>query len=172
MVVKFEGAPKKPTKQAQVLAALDSATQALTAVAAMHKPAMLKEKTEGQIIADELIQLDLKMKELDFATITKKHKELKDKLQLIAKDSPPNEQVTFEGDLGIVTLTPAADKKVVKDPLVLVQSLLEKFGPEATETVITIGLTALGKILSGAEIDAVTVTEPGSRTCKINPKAQ
>ena len=153
-------------KAEAILAAVE---QAVEGVKVKHKPA-LKMQTAEQVAADKLINLDKKLKELGVPEIEKEVKALKGQLSLVAKDSPSNEAVSFAGEEGIVTFSPAAQKREINDPLQLIAMITGKFGKEAAASVLDINLGALAKVLSGAEIDAVSTIVAGSRTCKINPK--
>lgn len=168
MVVKIE-------KSKPVLPPSPELSQALEVVASeikksKHKP-KLAEHTEEELMADELIQLDNKLRELEVPQIQAKIKTIKDALQLVAKDFPPEQPVSFTGENGTVTLTPCAQGSVVSNPYDLFQMLVSKFGKDVATSVITFNKTALAKVLSGGEIAQYSTDAPGARTCKINSKA-
>ena len=134
-----------------------------------HKPKMFSQTPESAL-ADELITLDQKLRDLEVPQIEKRVKEIKDGFQAQAKDFfDPASPYSITGELGVVTLSPCANKNEITDPLALLLMLSKKFGHEVASSVLTINQTNLKKVLSGAEIAAYSETVAGARTCKINP---
>ena len=131
------------------------------------KKAVNQTKSAEQVMADELIQIDNEFKSLGIPEKVKRVKEIKDALQLVAKDAPTNEPVVFTGDLGVVTLTACANGKEVVNVKDLLNYIREKVGEDAAEAVITVKLSDLAKVLSETEIAGFTQEVAGSRTCKI-----
>ncbi len=125
----------------------------------------------GSLLADELINLELKLRGIEYAKIIARQKEIKDLLVGMANANYKSDvPVTFSGTLGDVNLTKCASKTVVKDPLNLFQTLQNKFNLEIAMSCVNWNLTGLAKVLSENELEVFTKKEEGSRSTKIVPK--
>lgn len=142
-----------------------------TAQVAVHVPKMLVEQTNEQMLADELITLDTKLKEWGVPEVAKRVDTIKKELQSIAKPMPPDEAVVWEGQLGVVQLTACAQATQVKDVTGLLNFVKDKCGEDAAASLVKISLTDLKKVLSENEMAAYIEVVPGARTCKIVPKS-
>ena len=134
-----------------------------------HKPELVA-TSDTEALVNELCALEKKLREWDVAAVNKRMKEIKDELQSIASNSAPFEPVAFSSHLGSVMLSAAAKMTVVKSIKALLGYLTEKFDDAAVESVLTVNLTALKKLLSENEIAQFTETVAGSRKTTISPK--
>lgn len=168
MAIKFEKTVKGQALKQVVESLTPGQLEQAEKLVAKHKPKLFNQTPEGAL-ADELITLDAKLRDLEVPQIEKRVKEIKDGFQLQAKSCDPASPYSITGDLGVVTLSPCANKTEIPDPLALVLMLSKKFGPEVAASVLTVNLTNLKQVLSGAEIAAYSETVAGARACKINP---
>lgn len=67
---------------------------------------------------------------------------------------------------GEIEFSPRGTVATVPDPLVLIQTLVEKFGADVATSVIDIGITSLRKVLSEHELKAYLVDQPGPRSLR------
>jgi hypothetical protein len=134
----------------------------------MHKPKlMLVAQSPAEAMADELIALSNKLKELEVDKINDRITEIKAELQSIAKNFPPEDAMTIKGQLGVVELTACSKSTKVEDMEGLLGYAEDKLGHEAMISLVKVTLTDLKKVLSADEIGKFSVDVAGSRSCKI-----
>jgi hypothetical protein len=149
---------------------------AKTQVKAVPKPpkaivqAEEKQQTEREMLADELINLDLKLKAANVAAINKRITEIKGVLQSIAAaECEPTESLTIKGQHGVVSLGPQANTSVILDMDGLIQYAVDKVGKDAIMAKVKITQGDLQQVLSQAEIEKFSQSAYGNRVCKIIP---
>jgi hypothetical protein len=128
--------------------------------------------TEDEVLSTELIGLYEKMEKADVKNSQARMEVLKKKLQLIANDQTADDVVAvFSCEAGEVEFSKRSVTKVFKNPETLLSDLVDKFGMEAVQNVVKIGVTELSKLLSQNEMAKYYSEERGSRSLKaVRPK--
>lgn len=136
------------------------------------KPAQeLKTQTLGELLADELIELELKLLAIDTKDIVKRQMEIKAELRKIADESVlPITSMEFQGQNGKVVVSPVSSTTKITKGQDLYEYLTAKFGPEAVYSAVSFSLTALSKLLSENELATYVEKVSGSRSVSIKPK--
>lgn len=132
-----------------------------------HKTPILKEITEEEALIHEYLILHKKAEELEMKAHLARMEEIKKKLQSIANETAdPIMNVVFASELGNLIFSPRAVSSEIKEKEAVLQTLTEKFGPEAAMSCIKIGLTELKKMMSEKELEPFIEKKFGSRTLK------
>lgn len=112
----------------------------------------------------EYIQLWQKFEYFEVKTLVKRMDDLRKALVAVANETvDQNQPAIFSSPAGQVEFTERSKDAIVKDPLALINTLMKKFGPEATASIVDVALTPLRKMLSEFELAKYLVNEPGSR---------
>jgi len=129
----------------------------------------ITQQTKAEVLTDELIHLELKLRTIDAVGIYKKQTEIKKDLQLIAEDEPKDQPVIFVGTKGTVELSVCKKEVEIKEKGKLITRLIKKVGVEAMHDTLTFNMTKLKKLLSENEIMEYAETSLGGRNTKIKP---
>lgn len=134
------------------------------AVVAVKPKAKAKPKAEAIVLAEELIDLDYRLKQAEAYQMLKRVEELKKRLQSIAQESgaPTDQQYVFDTDDGQVVFSPCRMETRLTDRPGLIKAL----GQETFNEVAKFTITDARRYLSDNELAKVSVVEPGSRTLK------
>lgn len=137
-------------------------------------PAQLVEQSASEMLADELLILDAKLKTMGVPDIEKRMKEIKGELQSIAAGSLESYVGwVINAQHGDVTVSACKKMTEVSDPDGLIAYIEKKVGHEAVQAVVEFAITKLRKILGETEIAKFAKEVPGSRTitCTHKPEA-
>lgn len=157
------GAISKPVQS-------NAATATALAVAEATVQASMAEQPLSILLADELIDLELKLRAIDTTAITKRQTEIKTELRQMAEvEVAPEVSWTVHGTKGDIEISAVSMGTKITDPKGLFKKLLS-FGEEAALDALSFTLAKVGKLLSENELDAFSTKVPGSRICKIKPK--
>jgi hypothetical protein len=135
--------------------------------------AALVEQSASEMLADELLILDAKLKTLGVPEIEKRIKEIKSNLQLIAADSL--ESYTgwvINAQHGDVTVSPCKKMTEIVDQDGLIAYIDAKVGHEATIGVLEFAITKLRKIMGENEITKFAKEVPGARSITVTHKPE
>jgi len=135
------------------------------------KQIKLVQQTEVQMLADELIQLDNKLKSIDTSEIVKRMTAIKKELLATLEDVPDDEPYTFDGSLGEVEFSAKSVMTEIVDQHGL-YTKLQSMGDEVVAGIVKFGLGDLKKVLGENEIKAFSQEKSGPRTCKIKPSKE
>lgn len=123
--------------------------------------------TDTQTLTAEYIELWKKYDYFEVKALVKRMEDIRKQLVTVANETMDEKKpAVFTCPKGEVEFSERGKVAEVPNPLALIQDLLVKFGPEVTTSVVTIGITALRKVLSDFELKKYLVEEPGSRTLK------
>jgi hypothetical protein len=139
--------------------------QAITAAAdAVQVKPKAKAKPEAIVLAEELIDLDYRLKQAEAYQMLKRVEELKKRLQSIAQESgaPAEQQYVFDTEEGQVVFSPCRMETTITNKA----SMITIMGQQTFNEVAKVTLTDARKYLSENELATVSVTEPGGRTLK------
>jgi hypothetical protein len=158
---------KKPTATVtpKAIGALQQ-VQVDTAVAEIqhtHKPKIQASLTEVEVLVDELTMIDAKLKSMEVDVMQKRVDEIKNRLQSVAADMPPEQEAVIKGSIGEVTFSPCRRETTITNKA----GIAEKVGAEAFLAMAKVNLTDAKKYLSENELAAFTETGYGSRTLKV-----
>lgn len=162
-----------PKKKAEPKPAPAKPATAQTTVAVMEPEVIapvipkVQTTTELEAMVGEYLELWKKYDYFEVKAMVKRMEEIRKALVAHANDTMDNAKpAIFTCPQGEVEFSERGKVATVPAPLALVQDLLLKFGPEVTESVVDIGITALRKVLSDFELKKYLVDEPGTRTLK------
>lgn len=123
--------------------------------------------TDTQALVAEYIELWKKFDYFEVKSLVKRMDDIRKQLVTVANETMEDKKpAIFTCPKGEVEFSERGTVADVPNPLALIQDLLVKFGPEVTTSVVSIGITALRKVLSDFELKKYLVEEPGSRTLK------
>ena len=132
----------------------------------IHTP-QVQAETEIQALTKEYIELRQKYDYFEVKELTRRMEEIRKQLHAVANETMDgNQPAVFSCSIGEIEFSERQKAAEVPDPLVLIQELLVKFGPEATTSVVDIAITPLRKLLSEFELKKHLAEVPGSRTLR------
>lgn len=153
--------------------ALHLSKKPLTEVVTVPEPVMAPAKvlvepgSSIEALTGEYIDLHQKSVYFELKQIFKRMDDIKKQLQTIANETmDPKQPAIFVCPQGEVQFSERGTSISVVEPLVLLDALVNKFGLEAAEQVISIAITPLRKLLSEAELTPYVTETLGSRTLK------
>lgn len=118
--------------------------------------------TAEQVLVDELVIIDAKLKELEIKPMLDRLDVIKKQLQSIAKELPPEAEAIIKGSIGETIFSPCRKETSIDDK----NALIFVLGQKVFNEVASISLTDLKKYLSENEIAPLVKTGFGSRTLK------
>lgn len=143
------------------------------AIQGQHHSPLTAGLSEEQLLAEELLDLDAKIKAAGVAAINKRIAEIKGQLQLIAQENAdPKAEFKIVAPSGTVILGKCAETTQVSDMEGLLAYADKKVGHEAIMAVLSVTLGDLKKLLSENEIASFSTKGYGSRVCKVVPNPQ
>lgn len=123
--------------------------------------------SQVEAITTEYIELWKKYDYFEVKAMVKRMDDLRKQLMTIANETMDEKKpAVFACAQGEIEFSERGKVAEVPNPLALIQDLLTKFGPEVTTSVVSIGITALRKVLSDFELKKYLVEEPGIRTIR------
>ena len=123
--------------------------------------------TEVQALTAEYIELWKKFDYFEVKALLKRMDDIRKQLVTVANETMDEKKpAIFSCPAGEVEFSERNKVADVPDPLLLIQELLTKFGPEVTASVINIAITPLRKVLSEFELKKYLKEEPGIRTIR------
>jgi hypothetical protein len=123
--------------------------------------------SEVEALTAEYISLYQKFEYFEVKTLVKRMEDIRKQLVTVANETMDDKKpAVFSCAEGEVVFSERGTKAEVQDPLALTHTLLEKFGPEVTATVVDIAITPLRKLLSEFELKQHLTDVPGVRTLK------
>jgi len=123
--------------------------------------------SDVEALTDEYIELYKKFNYFEVKALVTRMDEIRKQLVGIANTTMDEKTpAIFSSPKGEVEFSARGVTNDVPDPLLLIQTLLGKFGPAVTASVINIAITPLRKVLSEYELKQHLKEEPGSRTLK------
>jgi len=166
MALTFKEHTKKP-KHAAPLVEVEAPAPVHILMKHKVQVAEQAELTDLEKLTVEYIQLYQKFAYFDGKALLSRMEEIRKQLVAVANQSVDDGTIAiFSSPQGEIEFSARGKTNTVPEPLVLVNHLLEKFGAEATETVVDIAITPLRKLLSDYELKSYLKEEPGSRTLK------
>jgi hypothetical protein len=158
----------KPTVQVElkpVEVAVDLAVE--KSEAAKPKVIDMTEAPEEVTLTVEYLTLHGIYESFEYKKTLNRMEELRKHLQLIANHQGlAAEPYTFQCNEGSITFGPRANTVKVSKPGKLMKDILEKFGQEALEEVVSFSVTDLRKLFSEKELEKYIENVPGSRSIK------
>jgi hypothetical protein len=123
--------------------------------------------TEEEVLTEEYIALYQQYEAKGVKELLAKMEATKKKLQSIANEQlQPDDEAVFESPSGEVEFGKCSMTREVTNKTGLLEFLAVKHGVAAVESVIKIGLTELGKILSDKEMEPYITSKPGTRSLR------
>ena len=123
--------------------------------------------TEIQTLTSEYIDLWKKFDYFEVKQLVKRMDDIRKQLVTVANETMDEKKpAIFSCPQGEVEFSERGKTSEVPNPLVLIQELLTKFGPEVTASVVSIAITPLRKVLSEFELKKHLKEEPGIRTIR------
>jgi hypothetical protein len=132
-----------------------------------HKVLVEEALSEVEALTLEYVKLFQTYTAFEMKETISRMEDIRKQLQSIANEEvEANKPAIFKCATGEVEFGPRQKKSEVPDPLGLIQVLLAKFGPEATQTAVDIAITPLKKLLSEHELKDHLQEVPGPRIVK------
>lgn len=153
--------PKKPQPMVEVSPVIEPVVVPQKVAVQALEPSMTEALTA------EYIELWRKYDYFEVKAMVKRMDEIRKQLQLIANDTmDETKPAIFTCAQGQVEFSERGKVAEVPHPLVLIQELLTKFGPEVTASVVNIAITPLRKVLSEFELKKHVKEQVGGRTLR------
>lgn len=132
-----------------------------------HKP-KFKSLTAEQVLVDEMVTIDQKLKEMEADVLQKRFEEVKKQLAATAKTLPPEKPATFQGSIGQVEFSAARVESKIndKDDLIAALDKASGYGQKLFNEIASVSITDLKKYLSEDELNHLLEKVYGSRTLK------
>lgn len=165
-------AAKKLTAAIQASVPAGAAMQIQTATSKDGHSVTLTQQSKAEMLTDEIIHLELKLRSIGAAEILKRQGLIKQELQLIAADEPKDQMVVFTGTIGTVELSACKRETEIVNKGGLLSKLTKKVSAEAAQDAMTFNMTKLKKLLSENEIMEYAETEYGGRITKVKPAVE
>jgi hypothetical protein len=129
--------------------------------------ALVQPVSDVEALTTEFIELHQKFEYFEVKTLVKRMEDIRKQLVVIANETmDAKKPAIFASPQGEIEFSPRGTITEIPNPLLLVQELLKKFGPEVTASVVDIALTPLRKLLSEFELKKHLKELPGGRTLK------